>query len=102
MVRLLPPRFLFSMPRRIRVLRPEALRISADPRSRLQVLRILDNGFLTRNPLHTHDAVPDIPKTAPAGYSGDGILHPVCSVDGGSHCGVDRAVGTIGEREWEL
>lgn len=81
---------------------PSALRTCANLRPRKQVLPVLDNSVVTGAPLHTPDAIPNIPTTAPAGDSGDGLLHPVCPVDGGPHCDFDRVVGTDGEREWEL
>jgi hypothetical protein len=67
-----------------------------------QVLCLLDNSILASAPVHNHDAILNIPAAAAAGDSGNGVLHPVCAVDGGPHCHFDRAVGTEWECEWEL
>jgi hypothetical protein len=78
------------------------VRIYANLRVQKQVLPVLDNRVSTGTRLYIHDVIPNIPKTTLARDSGDGVLHSVRSVDGGSHRNFDRVVGTVGERERKL
>jgi hypothetical protein len=68
----------------------------------VQVLPLLDHRRRPRYSLHPRNALPDITTPTTARNRSNGLLHPVCTVDGRTHRYLDRAVGAVGQREWEL